>query len=140
MKKFESEDYESFQKDTQIVTYATLGFANNNPIPVTDLFFGAFKNEKEALLGVSESIKEIFIETFEYKSGLSFTDDKLTKALDKFGITPFNAVKFKNFTQSLEWNKYMATDESFMFFKILPLKDYLEKSFNKNNVIYVPFI
>jgi hypothetical protein len=139
MRKFESEDYETFQKDTQIVTYATLGFANNNPIPVTDLFFGAFKNEKEALLGVSEAIKEIFIETFESKIGLSFTEEKLTKALDKFGLSPFDAVKFKNFTQSLEWNEYMATDESFIFFKILPLKDYLEKSFNKNNVIYVPF-
>jgi len=140
MKKFESEDYETFQKDTQIVTYATLGFANNNPIPITDLFFGAYVNEKEALLGISEAIDEIFSETFEYKLGLSFKEEKLTKAFDKFGIRPFDAVKFKNFTQSLEWNKYMATDESFIFFKILPLKDYLEKSFNKNNVIYVPFV
>tara|TARA_Y100000389_G_scaffold204975_2_gene261490 strand:+ start:2396 stop:2818 length:423 start_codon:yes stop_codon:yes gene_type:complete len=139
MTKFESEDYETFQKDTQIVTYSTLGITNGNLLPISDLLFGVYKNEKEALFGISEVIADVFSESFEYKLGKDYDSKKGVDAELEFGIRPFNALKFKRFIQSPEWNQYLTTSDSFIFFKILPLIDYLDKSFNKNNVIYVPF-
>ena len=84
-------------------------------------------------------IADIFSESFEYKLGKDYDSKKGVDAELEFGIRPFNALKFKRFIQSPEWNQYLTTSDSFIVFKILPLIDYLDKSFNKNNVIYVPF-
>ena len=125
-----------------VVTYATVGKAKGNPIPIDNLLFDVVRGEDSAYEGITLAVEDAIIEDFiKQKTAKGYSGDKLTAQIDAFlmakGIRPFNKDRFKTFMQTNEWESYFSRGSGFLWFTVTPLIDYLKKE--TPSWVYVPF-
>ena len=124
------------------MTYATIGNAQGNLIPVDNLLFDVVMGEDEAYNAITIAIKDEIVEDFvKEKTTKGLSGDVLEAQIDAFlmakGIAPFNKNRFKTFMHSEEWEKYFSRSGGFLWFTVMPVLDYLKQK--SPSWIYVPF-